>query len=72
MKFKITVTKVFSKDYYVNADDKDHALEIASEAVDEFECNWNTEVENHWDANPVDSFKENDIEVYEPIQNYLK
>ena len=67
--FKVMVSKVYYVEEIVKADDKDHALEIASEIVDEMECNGETFHEADWDAVEV---SEDFAVTYEPIQEYLK
>lgn len=71
-KFKLTVDRVYVKEVYVYADDKDHALEIASEVSDGMEHDWKTFHESNWYANEVTDFDEEDLDVYKPIQDYLK
>lgn len=68
-KYLIELTKSFAANYVVEAEDKDHALEIASEAVDEMELNYNTFWDSNWEAHPVDN---DEVVTYTPIQEYLK
>ena len=70
-KFKINVEKIYYKEVVVYADDKDHALEIASELDDFMEVNDTTYAESNYDAKEIDNFEEDD-ELYEPFQEYLK
>ncbi len=71
LKFKINVEKIYYKEVVVYADDKDHALEIASELDDFMEVNDTTYAESNYDAVEIDNFEEGD-ELYEPVQDYLK
>lgn len=68
-KFKIVVTKVFSDEYVIEAEDHDHALEIASEACEMLEANYKTEVDSELKACEISE----DADVtYTPYQEYLK
>ena len=63
-KFKIKCEKIFYSEEVVEAEDYDHAIEIAGEyTAYEMEVNYQTEIESSWDAVLVGS----DVEVtYEP------
>lgn len=69
MKFKVTVQKVYYVEHVVKADDKDHALEIASEIEMFMETNDETYQDSDWDAHEV---SDDHIVTYEPEQDYLK
>lgn len=69
MKFKVEVTKTYVKDHIVEAEDENHAREIASEISINMEANRNTFFESTWDINQVDG--DNKV-TYEPEQEYLK
>lgn len=68
-KFKVQVSKSFYVEHIVEADDKDHALEIASEIEDFMQCDWRSHFESEWDAVEVGDDESVD---YEPVQDYLK
>ena len=67
--FKVMVSKVYYVEEIVKADDRDHALEIGTEIVDEMECNGKTFHEADWDVVEV---SEDYAVTYEPVQEYLK
>ena len=69
MKFKVTVQKVYYVEHVVKADDKDHALEIATEIGMFMETNDETYYDSDWDANEV---SDDHAVTYEPEQDYLK
>lgn len=68
-KFKIQVSKSFYVEHIVEADDKDHALEIGSEIEEFMECNLETYIDSEWDAIQV---SDDECVNYEPVQDYLK
>ena len=68
-KFKVQVSKSFYVEHIVEADDKDHALEIAAEIEDFMRCDWTTHIDSEWDA--VEAGDEETVD-YEPVQDYLK
>lgn len=69
MKFKVEVSKVYLQTHIVEADDEDHANEIAKEIDDVMRTNWETYWESEWKVKPVSD----DTEItYEPEQDYLK
>lgn len=68
-KFKIVVTKVFSDEYVIEAEDRNHALGIAMEACYMLEANYKTEVDSEWKACEISD----DADVtYTHYQEYLK
>lgn len=69
MKFKVEVSKVYVQTHIVEADDKDHANEIASEISDEMKTDHETFYESEWKATQVNDSKK---VTYEPQQDYLK
>lgn len=69
MKFKVTVQKVYYVEHIVKANDKDHALEIATEIEMFMETNDETHYLSDWDANEV---SDDHAVTYEPEQDYLK
>ncbi|ENW79741.1 hypothetical protein F909_02844 [Acinetobacter sp. ANC 3929] len=69
MKFKVEVSKTYTKDHIVEADDADHAKEIAKEISDLMPINHQTFYESTWDVTQVDDLNK---VTYEPEQNYLK
>ena len=68
-KFKIVVTKVFSDEYVIEAEDRNHALEVAMEACYMLEANYKTEVDSEWKAYEI--WEDADV-TYTPYQEYLK
>lgn len=68
-KFKVQVSKSFYVEHIVEADDKDHALEIASEVEDFMGCNLETYMSSEWNAIQVG---DDECVNYEPVQDYLK
>lgn len=68
-KFKVQVSKSFYVEHVVEANDKDHALEIGSEIEDFMRCDWTTHIDSEWDAVEVGDDEKVD---YEPVQEYLK
>jgi hypothetical protein len=69
MKFKVEVTKVYTREASVEADDADHAKEIAKEVSDEMATDFTSFCESNWNVIQVeDSTKV----TYEPVQDYLK
>ena len=70
-KFYINGEKIYYKEVVVYADDKDHALEIASELDDFMEVSDTTYTEYNFDAKEIDNFEEDD-ELHELVQEYLK
>lgn len=68
-KFKVEVTRVYCVEHVVEADDLDHAKEIASEISDEMDVNHKTFIESEW---KVANASDLDVVTYEPIQEYLK
>lgn len=69
MKFKVEVTKTYTQDAIVEADDADHAREIAKEISDEMVTDFTTFYESNWDVTQAD---ESSKVTYEPQQDYLK
>ncbi|WP_180060720.1 hypothetical protein [Acinetobacter sp. YH12135] len=69
MKFKIEVSKVYIQDAVVEADDADHAREIAKEISDEMVTDFTTFIKSNWNVAQVD---DSEKVTYEPIQDYLK
>ncbi|MCU4306222.1 hypothetical protein KTH06_10310 [Acinetobacter ursingii] len=69
MKFKVAVTKTYTQDAIVEADDADHAREIAKEISDEMVTDFTTFFESNWDVTQVDDSSK---VTYEPQQDYLK
>ena len=68
-KFKVQVSKSFYVEHIVEADDKDHALEIASEVEDFMRCDLTTYMDSEWNAIQVG---DDECVNYEPAQDYLK
>lgn len=68
-KFKVQVNKSFCVEHIVEADDKDHALEIGSEIIDFMSCNDKTYFGGDWSAIEVGG---DEVVDYEPLQDYLK
>lgn len=68
-KFKVQVSKSFYVEHIVEAEDKDHALEIASEIEDFMRCDLTTHIDSEWGAVEVGDDEAVD---YEPVQDYLK
>ena len=68
-KFKVKVSKSFYVEHIEEADDKDHALEIAAEIEDFMRCDLTTYIDSERDAVEVDDDETVD---YEPLQEYLK
>ena len=68
-KFKVQVSKSFYVEHIVEADDKDHALEIASEIEEFMDCNLETYIDGEWNAIQVG---DNESVDYKPVQDYLK
>ena len=68
-KFKIVVTKVFGDEYIIEAEDHDHALEVAKEACEMLESSFETKIDSEWSASEISD----DADVtYTPHQEYLK
>ena len=68
-KFKINVERAYFVEHIVDADDKDHALEIASEVSDNMKTNWETFAESNWNAKAVSDDEE---VTYTPEAEYFK
>ncbi|KQK67674.1 hypothetical protein AOX58_10910 [Acinetobacter baumannii] len=69
MKFKVEVTKTFTQDHIIDADDANHAREIASEISEFMEASRKTFFESTWQVTPVDPSNQT---TYQPQQSYLK
>ena len=67
-KFKVYVNRVYCVEHVVEADDEDHALEIACEISDTMPVNYDTYLESNWEANLTGS---DSVVTYVPEQEYL-
>lgn len=69
MKFKVEVSRIYVQTHIVEADDEDHANEIASEIDDLMDVDHKTFFESEWSATQVNDASE---VTYKPEQDYLK
>ncbi|WP_048764807.1 hypothetical protein [Acinetobacter sp. 243_ASPC] len=69
MKFKVEISKVYVQTHIVEADDVDHAREIATEISDGMVADHRTFYEGNRNVTQVDNASE---VTYEPEQDYLK